>query len=296
MNEKLETKNHKIFKSFMKKLFSLTFLCLLNFSLYSQDNLNQDLKQAKKHYQKGNYGSSMQTLRQLRLVAKKTDTAFYTEVVNGLCFSLYFNLHKMVLVETNWDSVIKLSNEYLNVVKVDSIFANPELQSKKYWIYKDLLVAHHGLGNHKDAEEYRKILYSSKNQGLLPDGLNEYFNFEKFVFNDLNVWAYEWFTELGDKETEGSFSKHVYYIYSKDSKGKDKEQLFTLETVKVHKLQAEQADFVLTKRIYKKDSEKSETMWTYQFKNPVDFTELHNAILEYLKGNTEPDAKMKIKR
>jgi hypothetical protein len=280
----------------MKRLSALILLILFNCQLFAQNDLDQDLKKAKKYYKNGSYGNSVKILRQVLWVAEKSDTMFYTEVVNGLCYSLYHNLHEMVLLETQWDSVISLSKEYLKIIKEDSIFANPELQSKKYWIYKNLIVAHHGIGDTLVSEKYRKLLYEAKKQDILPEGLANYFNFEKIVYKDLNIWGYEWFAELGDKETEGSFSKHVYYIYSRDSKGKDKEQLYTLETVKIHKFSGSEPDFVLTKRIYSKDSEKSQTLWTYTFRNPIKYSELHQVILEFLNNNTKPETETIIKK
>ncbi|MEX2380553.1 MAG: hypothetical protein WD530_07400, partial [Vicingaceae bacterium] len=66
-------------------------------------------------------------------------------------------------------------------------------------------------------------------------------------WNDLNVWGYEWYPQLGDPETEGSFAKHIYYIYSTDEDGKDKDQLYTLQTIKIHKREDTPPYYVLTK-------------------------------------------------
>lgn len=58
--------------------------------------------------------------------------------------------------------------------------------------------------------------------------IDHHFNFEFFRHNGNNVWGYEYYPSRGDPETGGSFSKVVYFVYSSNEDGTDKEQLFLL--------------------------------------------------------------------
>jgi hypothetical protein len=61
--------------------------------------------------------------------------------------------------------------------------------------------------------------------------------------------------------------------------------------VKIHKLNNTEPDFVLTKRTNNDKQETSESIWKATFTNPIDYKKLHDAIVEYLKGNLQPNTK-----
>lgn len=218
----------------------------------------------------------------------KTSDKDYAYTVDKIAKSIFY-LQLQVAEKDNWEQSISLSNQFIDVVEKESKYIEPELEVKKYWMYKNIVVGYFGLDQQKKAIPYQEKLYQAHKDNKLPKGLNEYYCFEKFVYNNQNVWGYEWYANLGDKEAEGSFSKQVYYIYSRDDVGSDKEQLYTLETVKIHKLKSGGPDFVLTKRVNKEDQEVSQSIWAYTFANPVDYTKLHNAIVECLKGDIKTD-------
>jgi hypothetical protein len=207
-------------------------------------------------------------------------------VAFGLSAALFY-LVQEVKVKDDWRATVEFSTEFLKVLEDDKEFIPSGLQTKKYWAYRDLVVAYFGLGERDKAKPYQKKLYSAYKKKELPEGINHHYNFEKFVLNNQNVWGYEWFAQIGDKEAEGSFSKHVYYIYSRDSAGRDKDQLFTLETVKIHKFKNSLPDFVLTKRSNDNKQEQSESIWNYTFDNPIDYVKLNNAVKEFLNGGVK---------
>ena len=142
----------------------------------------------------------------------------------------------------NWEKSVPYCLEFLSVIEKANDILSDEYLSRKYWMLKNTVVAYFGLKEYKNAEKYQKKLYTAYKSKELPDGIDAYYNFEKFIFNDLNIWGYEWYPELGDPETKRSFSKHTYYVYSTDKNGNDKDQLYTLQTVKIHKFKGDEPD------------------------------------------------------
>lgn len=266
-------------------LTTLLTIPILTFGQTSQ----QKLQEANAFLDDKDYVNSLKLFREIYAQVNHKDTTF-NSVAYGLCASLFYTIIDKK-AKDDWNATADLSVEFIKVLRDDKDFIPKGLQEKKYWAYKDLVVAYFGLEQRDKAKPYQKKLYDAFKKKQLPEGIEHCYNFEKIVHNNQNVWGYEWFAELGDKEAEGSFSKQVYYIYSQDSLGRDKDQLFTLETVKIHKLKKDEPDFVLTKRVYDKKKEQSETIWTYTFDSPIDYEKLHNAIVEYLKGRVKTDTR-----
>ena len=262
--------------------------------LFAQNGELSKQEQADAYFQKKDYYSAAKLYRKLRKEVKKEDSA-YGKITFGLSASLFYSLIDLK-AKDEWQMIINESDEFIAILETDERFFNAELESKKYWAYKDLVVAYNALGQRDKAATYQQKLYDAHKSNLLPKGIDEYFNFDKFVYNTQNVWGYEWYTEINEPEAAGSFSKQVYYIYSRDSAGNDMDQLYTLQTVKVHKLSDDEPDFVLTKRTYNEETEQSESIWTFTFTNPVDHEKLHNAIVAFLKGGIQSDTKSIIKR
>jgi hypothetical protein len=188
-----------------------------------------------------------------------------------------------------WKEGINYGNAFLSLYNDNKEFFDTQLEGRLYWVYKNLLVSSRALKLTAAFDKYRKLLYDAyKKGGVLPDPLDQYFNFEFFTWNGLNVWGYEWYPEIGDPETKGSYSKHVYYIYSTKANGDDDKQLFTLQTVKVHKIDDKQDDYVLTFRRYSENGDYSKTHWKATFKDPVDYDKLHDAVVDYLDTMIKP--------
>ncbi|KAI9437777.1 hypothetical protein F5148DRAFT_1154366 [Russula earlei] len=263
-------------------LFLLTFTNLLP----AQTAIHATLNKAFTFYEEKQYDSAYKYFTSLKNEIVTSDS-FAREIVFGLTASTFFK-EVMAKDAGQWDNTIRLATELLNDLTAYHSVMGGELGGKRYYAYKDLVVAYFGLGKKDSAAKYQAILYDAYKNKLLPDGLDQYYNFEKITWKGLNVWGYEWYPNLGDKETEGSFSKQVYYIYSTNANGSDKSQLFRLHTIKIHKLAPgdPKADYVLTYIKSNKDhSESSKTLWDYVFTNPVNYDELHKAVLDFLEKN-----------
>ncbi|MGO8055637.1 hypothetical protein, partial [Rhizobium leguminosarum] len=101
-----------------------------------------------------------------------------------------------------------------------------------------IVVSYFGMGQIENAKKYKDILYTAYKEKKLPKGLDEYYNFSFFKWDNKNVWGYEWFEELPDNRSDRSFSKVVYYVYSTNPDGTDKDQLYRLHVLMFHKIDA----------------------------------------------------------
>lgn len=271
----------------------LLFLLVAIPHLLVGQTIDQKIKEASSQFENKDFGKSLVLFRQLRVDYNKKDTAF-GKISWGYAASLYYSALEAKNKE-EWEKVINLSTEFVKLLDDDREYLG-DYQDKKYWSYKDFVVAYNATGQPKKAEIYRKMLYDGYKNKKLPKGIEEYYNFDKFVFENYNVWGYEWYPDISSPEAEGSFSKQVYYVYTRNSAGEDGEQLYTLQTVKVHKLSNDEPDYVLTKRTYSNDAETSETIWHFVFNDPIDQAKLHDAIVEYMRDKIPADTESVIKR
>jgi hypothetical protein len=271
----------------MIKLILLLFpIFLSNVAIgQSTDELLQKADSA--YFDHKQYETALNLYKEIKRQLKPTDRD-YGYAVDKVARALFYLQQQN---KENHTKSIDFSKQFIDLADKEGSHINPEILSKKYFMYKNIISGYFGLGQRVKAKPFQDTLYQAYKNKQLPEGIDNFYCFEKFVYNNQNVWGYEAFAQLGDKEAEGSFSKHVYYIYSRDSEGDDKNELFTLQTVKVHKLKGSEPDFVLTKRAKTNEQEVSGTIWKHTFNNPIDYEKLHNAVVEILKGGVQPDTK-----
>jgi len=268
-----------------KVLLAVFFLAFTHRSS-AQTGIRPTLNKAFAFYEEKQYDSAYTYFTSLKNNIVTSDS-FAKEIAFGLTASLFFK-EAIAKDAGEWDNTIRFAKELLNDLTMYRTAMGGELGGKRYYAYRDLVVAYFGLGKKDSASKYQSILYEAYSNKLLPEGIDQYYNFEKITWKGLNIWGYEWYPNLGDKEAEGSFSKQVYYIYSTNANGTDKKQLFRLHTIKVNKPApgSPSADYVLTYIKSNRDhSEDSKTLWEYPFTNPIHYDELHKAVLDYLEKN-----------
>jgi len=163
----------------------------------------------------------------------------------------------------------------------------PESYTRRFpFALKNQVVSHVGLGQYEEADVLRRELYRMNKKGELPDGIDEYFNFDFFRLDSLNIWGYEWFEPLPKNRFNRSFSKVVYYIYSTDEAGQDKDQLYRLHVLMFHG--EAKFDYVLTKRLAKATGEVSGTLYCYTYQEEIDFAKLKADVVQVVQGNLNP--------
>jgi len=178
----------------------------------------------------------------------------------------------------------------LNGIEKGKNIFDEEFAKREYFMTKNIAVSNYGLENFDEGKKWKKRMYDAKKNNLLPDGIDEFFNYDFFKFEDKNVWGYEWFAELPDDRFSSSFTKVVYYVYSTNPDGSDKDQLYRLHVLMFHG-DNDNFDYVMDKRLETATEEVSGTLYAYTYKKDIDFEKLKNDVKEVLKGNLQPDTR-----
>jgi hypothetical protein len=278
----------------MRNLLAILLMSPFCSSLFGQNNLDIYAK-ADSLYQLERYVEALPLYKRLESSIDKKDT-LYTYVLWYYGTTLG-QIERSYAKDMDWENTLKYAIEYEAVIERADGILREDYQDRKFWLYKDFIRAYYGLDKPEKADPYRNKLYKAHKSKTLPEGIHHNFNFENFVLDNKNIWGYEWYPELGDPETQGSFAKVVYYIYSRTGDGEDKEQLYNLSVLKFHKIDPKtKFDYVLTKRIATATEETGGTLYSYTYDKNLDYEKLHSDIIEVVKGNLEPDTKNRSKR
>jgi hypothetical protein len=185
-----------------------------------------------------------------------------------------------------FDSSLYYGLEALKLITKGKNYFDKDLISQEYLMIKNVVVSYFGLGDLENANKYKDILYSAYKDKILPKGMDEYFNFNFFKWKDLNIWGYEWFEDLPEDRFSKSFTKIVYYVYSTNSNGTDKDQLYRLHVLMFHNIDpANNIDYILTKKFMVEKREVSKTLYKYTYSKDIDYKKLQSDIKEILEGN-----------
>lgn len=187
---------------------------------------------------------------------------------------------------------IKYSKQFIEIADKYRNLLDEAVLAKKYFMVKNLVVSYFEKDDLAEARKYQDLLYKAYKKGELPEGINEYYNFEFFNWEGLNVWGYEWFEDLPKDRLSRSFAKIIYYIYSTNPDGSDKDQLYMLQVLMFHKRDNSiKFDYVLTQRIESPTHESGGTLYDYTYTDPIDIVKLRKDIREVVKNNPEPNVK-----
>ncbi len=269
----------------MKTTFLLFLLAFSTIS-FAQEAVATQYQKAETLLEEGNFSDAYQIYKKIEPECKESDSLypyilwFYTVTAT--------QLEKQEFAKEKWQSVLDYALETLTILEKGENHFDDGYSARKYWMYKDIIVSYFGLGQLDNAKKYQEKLYAAYKDKKLPEGIDQYYNFEFFKWKGNNVWGYEFYPELGDPETKGSFSKIVYYVYSTNVDGTDKDQLYRLHVLKFHKFDNEvDFDYVLTKRLETATGEKSGTLYAYTYSKDFDYKVVMADIREVLNGNYE---------
>lgn len=192
--------------------------------------------------------------------------------------------------QEDFNKELEINQELLDLIHKYKKSFNKEFAQQEYFIYRNLAVCYTGLGKYADAQKYRSLLYEAQKKKKLPCEyeLCHYFNFDFFKVDTLNVWGYEWYDQLPKNRFSTSFTKIVYYVYSTDANGNDKDQLYRLHVIMFHGSNPS-FDYIMDKHISTEEGEISGSMYAYTYKEEIDFKKLHNDVLEIVRENKQSD-------
>jgi len=154
-----------------------------------------------------------------------------------------------------------------------------------YFAIRNKIVCYSGLENYEKAAENRTLLYKAHKKKKLPCEyeLCHYYNFDFFKIDTLNIWGYEWYDKLPKNRFTTSFTKVVYYVYSTNPDGSEKDQLYRLHLIMFHGTDMP-FDYIMEKHISAKTDVRS-SMYDYTYKENIDYEKLHNDVIEIVKGD-----------
>lgn len=277
----------------MKRLLFL--LLVISCTCYGQTDIYKRYQSADSCLQQKNYKAAYIIFKDLEPACDKNDTLYN--------YILWYYTNAASLVEKafrdnqQFDSALYYAFATLKLIEKGKDRFDATFASREYFMTKNIVVSYFGLGQLDKAQPYKDILYKAYKEKTLPKGMDEYFNFSYFKWEDKNIWGYEWFEELPEDRFSKSFSKIVYYVYSTNSDGSDKDQLYRLHVLMFHNMDpSNKIDYVLTKRLETAQNEVSGTLYAYTYTKDIDYKKLLADIKEVLKGNYEPDTKTIIKK
>lgn len=278
----------------MKKQLTILLLTISTVT-FGQTEILKEYQTADSLLQADNYSEAYNILKEIEPKCDKKDTLY--SYILWYYVGATSELEKQNRTAEKFDKSLQFGLEALKLIEKGKSYFDEKFASREYWMQKNIVVSYFGLGQIDNALKHKDILYKAYKDKKLPDGLDKNFNFIFFKWEDKNIWGYEWYPELGDPETQGSFSKIVYYVYSTNPDGSDKDQLYRLHVLKFHKFDnSVKFDYVLTKRLETATNEVSGTLYAYTYDKKIDYVKLQADIKEVLKGNYEPDTKSTIKK
>lgn len=192
----------------------------------------------------------------------------------------------------NYQNSLNFGLEALEIIQKNKQYFNEKFAEKEPWMIKNIIVSYFGLGQIEEAKKYKDILYQSYKDKTLPKGIDGYFNFDFFKFKDKNVWGYEWFHDLPKNRFSSSFTKVVYYVYSTNEDGSDKEQLYRFHVLMFHKDNKDiKFDYLLERQIETEEATISGSYYQYTYTEDIDYKKLKTDIVEILTNEIEPSSR-----
>lgn len=273
----------------MKKLLTILLL-IISTTTFGQSEILKMFQKADSLLQADNILGAYNIFKNIEPQCDKKDSLY--SYILWYYVGATSELERQNRSNEKFDQSVQYGLEALRLIEKGKNYFDEKFALRAYWMHINLIVSYFGLEQFDKAQKHKDILYKAYEEKKLPEGIDEFFIFTFFKWGDKNVWGYEWYPELGDPETEGSFSKIVYYVYSTHSDGSDNQQLYRLHVLKFHKFDnSVKFDYVLTKRLETATNEVSGTLYGYTYNKKIDYEKLQADIKEVLKGNYKPETK-----
>jgi len=162
---------------------------------------------------------------------------------------------------------------------------------------KNIIVSNFGLEKIQQTDQYKKMLYDSYKQKTLPEGIDGFFNFDYFTLDGKNIWGYEWYPELPDNRFSSSFTKVVYYVYSQNSDGSDKDQLYRFHVLMFHQdSKNTKFDYILERQQEINNQNVSGSYYSFVYTKDIDYLKLKQDVKNIILNKLEPDTRRTIQK
>lgn len=276
----------------MKKYLTILLLSVSAVT-FGQSEISQKYQTANSLLQKGNFVESVKILREIEASCDKMDTLY--NYILWYYVGVTTELENQNRMTEKFDSSLKYGLEALELIKKGRSRFDEKFAAREYWMTKNIIVSYSGLGQYDAAKKYSDFLYKSYKDKTLPDGIDGYFNFDFFKLNGHNVWGYEWYPELPNDRFSSSFTKIVYYVYSTNPDGSDKDQLYRFHVLMFHQSsQDAKFDYLLEKQTETDEVILSGSYYQYTYKADIDYKKLKNDVKEIITKGIEPSSRRSI--
>jgi hypothetical protein len=268
----------------------IIFLLTVSKLSYGQSDILSKYQIADSLMQKNDFKKAYYIFKEIEPKSDKKDSIY--NYILWYYISSATQIEKSYRDNQQFDSSLFYGLETLKLIEKGKPKFDKKFASREYFMTKNIIVSYFGLGQLDNVKKYKELLYKAYKNKVLPEGMDEFFNFTFFKWEDKNIWGYEWFEDLPEDRFLKSFSKVVYYVYSTNPDGTDKEQLYRLHVLMFHNIDtSNKIDYVLTKRLETAKNEPNGTLYAYTYTKDIDYKKLQADIKEVLKGNYQPKSK-----
>lgn len=276
----------------LKKILLYSFICCtLNVAAQGKKDLTQQLETGRTLASEGKLEEAAQIYSgiyaQLKKDSASTEEAWrYVQILN--------ELSKQNSMKQQYATAAAYALNGLTILQDPKFKSDERFSNAEPWMLKNVIAASRGAGDMKQFYKYKNILYKDYKNGSLQDkgSIGKCFNFDFFRIGDKNIWGYEWYHEMPKNRFGSSFTKIVYYVYSTNPDGSDKEQLYRYHVLMFHQDQeGSKFAYILERQIEDDQQIQRGSYYSYVYNEDIDYEKLQRDIKEIVSNNIGPDSK-----
>lgn len=278
----------------MKHFFTFVIL-FISINACCQDEILIKYRKAESELRSGNTFESYKIFKDLYSKIKLQDTLhnynlwYYVNAITDLEYN--------ARMKEDFAKSLDYGTEALKLIQDGKKVFDTTFAKKEPWMIKNIIVSNFGLDKVDQANQFKKILYDSYRQKALPKGIDGFFNFDYFILEDKNIWGYEWYPELPDNRFSSSFTKVVYYVYSRNPDGSDKDQLYRFHVLMFHQDSKDaKFDYILEKQQEINKQNVSGSYYSFVYKKDIDYLKLRQDVKNIISNKLEPDTRRTIQK
>lgn len=257
--------------------------------IFSQTTNEKYLK-ADDFLKENNIPEAYKIYKEIKPQIQKNDTLY--KYVIWYYVGTTIELEKTFRLREDFNNSLNYGLEALSLIQENRDLFDQVFAEKEPWMTKNIIVSYFSLGKIEEAKKYKEILYKNYKEKTLPKGIDEYFNYDFFKLKDKNIWGYEWYPELPDDRFSSSFTKIVYYVYSTNPDGTDKDQLVRFHVLMYHQDgKNTKFDYLLERQIETDEATISGSYYQYTYKKDIDYKKLRENIIEIITKDIEPSSR-----
>jgi hypothetical protein len=273
----------------MKKQLTILLLTISTVT-FGQTEILKKYQAADSLLQADNFSEAYNILKEIEPKCDKKDT-LYSNIL-WYYVGATSELEKQNRANEKFDKSLDYGLEALKLITKGKKYFDEKFSLREFWMHKNIIVSYFGLGQFDKVKTHRDILYKAYKDKKLPEGIDGYFNFDFFKLKDKNIWGYEWYPELPEDRFLGSFTKIVYYVYSTNPDGTDKDQLFRFHVLMFHQESKNtKFDYLLEKQVETNEDTISGSYYQYTYKKDIDYKKLKDDIKEIVTEEIEPSSR-----